>query len=398
MIEERSDLVIVGGGMVGLTLAAALADSGLHVVVIERGAGAVQRSLDLDCRVSAVVCGNVEILRGLGAWPEETSPIARMEVWDDQGGGSIRFAADELGGDAAFLGQMVENSALVSALRHRLLRADAVEICTPEEVAEVVWQRDGVRVTTRSGRCWRTPLVVAADGARSQVRALAGVGVWAHDFQQKAIVATVQPQHHHRQVAYQRFLPTGPLALLPMRDGFCSIVWSADDARAEALMALDTPAFLRELQLAFGPQLGRIDACGTRAVFPLRSQLARHLVRPRLALIGDAAHAIHPLAGLGVNLGIRDAMVLANEILSAHRFDEDYGAMEILAGYRDVRLPDVLVTMGAMEGLHRIFTSRMPLLGALRGWGMRAVDNAGIIKQILMRNSTGLALPVPRRV
>ncbi|RMH51459.1 MAG: FAD-dependent oxidoreductase [Zetaproteobacteria bacterium] len=397
---EQVDLLIVGGGMVGLTLAAALVDRGMRVVVLERSEPAPpRRSLGIDLRVSAIVCGNVAILRGIGGWPDAAEPIRRMEVWDDQGSGAIRFDAAELGAEGSgFLGCMVENSALCDALRDRILRGEGVELVAPDEVAEVRWRRDGVEVLSAAGLCWRTPLLVAADGARSALRARAGIGVWRHDFRQQGIVATIRPEHHHRQVAWQRFLPTGPLALLPMADGLCSIVWSAHQARAEALMALDDAAFLRELQLAFGPQLGRIDQVGARAAFPLCSQLARHMVRPRLALIGDAAHAIHPLAGLGVNLGIRDAMVLADEILTARRFGEDYGAMALLAGWRRRRLPDVLATMAAMEGLHHLFTSRIAPLAALRGAGMRLVDNAGLIKRMLMRHATGLALPVPRRL
>ena len=395
---ERVDLVIVGGGMVGLTLAAALRNQGMRLLVVERAEPSAHCSLGIDCRVSAIVRGNVDVLQAMGVWSHlaRSSPIARMQVWDDQEGGGIRFDALEIGEES--LGQMVENRHLLAALRRVLLRSDGVELCSPATVVGVAWRRDGVRVELADGRALWTPLIVAADGARSWLRQQAGIAVWRHDLRQRAIVATIKPQHHHRQVAYQRFLATGPLALLPMADGLCSIVWSADNARAEQLMAMDEEAFLRELQLAFGPSLGRIEQCGTRAAFPLCSRLAHHLVRPRLALIGDAAHTIHPLAGLGVNLGIRDAMVLAREIADARRFDEDWGAMEVLAEYRNQRLPDVLAVMGAMEGFHHLFTSRLPAIARLRAAGMRLVGNSGPIKSLLMRNSTGLSLPIPREV
>lgn len=215
---------------------------------------------------------------------------------------------------------------------------------------------------------------------------------------QRGIVATVRPQFSHKGVAYQRFLPTGPLAMLPMTDNLCSIVWSADDPEADRLMALDDAAFLNELQLAFGPLLGTLQEVGERAAFPLRSQLAKHMVRPRLALIGDAAHQVHPLAGLGVNLGLRDAMALAQEISDARRFREDHGSMDVLSRMRGNRIPDVLAVMSAMEGFHHLFTSEMPGVPWLRDAGMRAVGNAGTIKQLLMRRATGLSLPLPKQI
>ncbi|MDX8413076.1 MAG: UbiH/UbiF/VisC/COQ6 family ubiquinone biosynthesis hydroxylase [Mariprofundales bacterium] len=398
---EQVDLVIVGGGMVGMTLAAVLAGQTMRTMVIERAESTVRHSLDIDCRVSAIVRGNVAVLQGMGAWAhlQGASPIRQMRIWDDQHAGGIRFDGAELTGDPTeFLGQMVQNSQLLSALRRVVLRSEGVEICCPATVAAVQWRRNDVLLQLADGRKIATPLVVAADGSRSWLRRQAGVGVWSHDLQQRGIVATVRPQRHHQQVAYQRFLPTGPLALLPMADGLCSIVWSAENSRADQLMAMNDGAFLHELNLSFGPQLGSIEACGARAAFPLRTQLAKHIVRPRLALIGDAAHAIHPLAGLGVNLGIRDAMVLAREIVDARRFDEDYGTMEVLAEYRNQRLPDVLSVMGAMEGLHHLFTSQLPGTALLRATGMRLIGNSGPIKQLLMRNSTGLSLPIPREV
>ncbi len=395
---QAVDLVIIGGGMVGMTLAAALRHSGLHIVLIERQAPQVRQSLGIDCRVSAIVRGNVDLLEGIGVWEhlKQTSPIASMRIWDDQHDGGIRFDALEIGRDC--LGMMVENSHLVAALRKVLLRSDGVELCCPAKVVSVEWQRDAACVTLEDGQSLRAPLVVGADGAHSWLRKEAGIAVWSHDFRQQGIVATIRPKRHHQQVAYQRFLPTGPLALLPMADGLCSMVWSAGNDRAQELMALDDDAFLQQLNLAFGPQLGQLQACGSRAAFPLKTRLAKHLVRPRLALIGDAAHTIHPLAGLGVNLGLRDAMVLAREISDAHRFDEDYGDMEVLAQYRNQRLPDVLAVMASMEGMHHLFTSTLPGIAALRGLGLRMVGNSGPIKQLLMRNSSGLTLPVPRTV
>ena len=211
-------------------------------------------------------------------------------------------------------------------------------------------------------------------------------------------MATVRPERSHGGMAYQRFLPAGPLAMLPMTDNLCSIVWSAGNEEAARLMAMNDEAFLKALNLTFGPVLGRIVACGERAAFPLTGRLTKHCVRPRLALVGDAAHCIHPLAGLGVNLGLRDAMVLAQEIVDARYYDEDWGDMSVLNRYMKQRWPDVLGIMASMEGLHRIFTGDFPGLEALRGLGMRAMSNGGTIKTLLMRNAAGLTLPVPKQI
>lgn len=397
--HDRMDVIVVGGGMVGLGFACALGSSGMKVALIERGEAPVRKSLGRDCRVSAIVRGNVEILKGLGVWEHLqgfASPMRAMRIWDDQHAGGIRFDAGEIGVEA--LGYLVENSRLTHAMHQVLTEAEGFEYLAPAEIDGVQWLDEEVRVSLKDGRRLAAPLIVGADGGRSWLRQQAGIDCYERDYRQQGIVATIRPQRAHGNIAFQRFLPTGPLAVLPMTENLCSIVWSAENAEAERLMGMDDAAFLQALNRSFGPVLGRIEAAGERAAYPLKAQLARHLVRPRLALIGDAAHTIHPLAGLGVNLGLRDAMVLAQEIVDARRFDEDWGDMSVLRRYMKQRLPDVLAVMGAMEGFHRLFTSRLPGLAWLRGSGMRLFGNAGAIKQLLMRNSTGLSLPVPRQI
>ncbi len=397
--SDYADVIIVGGGMVGLALACALRNTGLQIVVIERGEPQVRRSLGRDCRVSAIVRGNVKILEGLGVWKylkDDASPMRAMRVWDNQEAGGIRFDCNEIEADA--LGYLIENSCTQRAMHKAMLESDTVEFCCPAEIADLEWQADQVIVRLADGRVLRTPLIVGADGGRSWVRGQAGIGVWQRDYKQKGIVATVRPENPHRGNAFQRFLPTGPLAMLPMTDNLCSIVWSAENSEADRLMGMDDAAFLDALNLTFGPMLGRISEAGARAAFPLKGQLAKHFVRQRVALVGDAAHCIHPLAGLGVNLGIRDAMVLAQEIADAKRFDEDWGELSVLDRYMKQRMPDVLSIMGSMEGFHQVFTGTIPGLKELRGLGMRLMGNSGAIKQLLMRNSTGLSLPVPKQI
>ena len=396
---EYVDLVIVGGGMVGLMLAAALRGSGLHIVVIERAAYQPVLSMDLDCRVSAIVQGNVNILKSVGVWQylqDKVGVMASMRIWDGQEQGGIRFDAEEIGQDK--LGVLLENQHLIDALQHTIDESHDVEMLCPESVASVVWKRQGVQVSLESGRVLNTPLIVGADGARSWLREQADIDVFSRDYGQKGIVATVKPRFSHQNTACQRFLDTGPLALLPMKDDVCSIVWSASNDRADELLALSEEDFLDELNLEVGGVFGGIVEVGKRAGFPLKAQLARHIVRPRLALIGDAAHSIHPLAGLGVNLGLRDAMVLAQEIVDARKFEEDWGDMDVLSRYMKQRMPDVLATMASMEALHRTFQVQLPAWIKLRGFGMKAFGNAGIVKQLLMKNSTGINLPVPHTI
>jgi len=394
---EQVDVLVVGAGMVGLAFASALKDSGLRVTIIERGKPQVFESLGMDCRVSAIVLGNQQILEGLGAWKYLHGEAMRsMRIWDDQHPGGIRFDGDEIESDA--LGYLVQNSHLQAALKKTLLPHDNIEILCPATITKVEWLSGHVQIELEDGHKLTAPLIVGADGGRSWLREQADIGIYSRDYKQSGIVANVRPMIPHHGTAFQRFTSSGPLAMLPMKDGLCSIVWSQFNDDVERLMALDDIGFLEELNLTFGPMLGRIEEVGKRAAFPLKGQLAMHLVRPRLALIGDAAHTIHPLAGLGVNLGLRDAMVLAQEIVDAKKYGEDWGDMSVLNRYMKLRMPDILSVMGSMEGLHRIFTSQFPGLPILRGLGMKAMGNAGMIKSLLMKNSTGLTLPVPKQV
>jgi len=396
---EQVDLIIVGGGMVGLMLASALRHTGLHIVVIERAETQVRLSLGRDCRVSAIVQGNVKILQSLGVWQHlqaKAGPMALMKIWDNQEQGGVRFDAMEIGEDT--LGYLLENSVLVDALQQTLKESADVELLCPETVVSAQCKRDTVEVELESGRCLQAPLIVGADGGRSWLREKFDIDVFKRDYKQKGIVATVRPRFPHQNTAFQRFLSTGPLALLPMQGDVCSIVWSMETAKADALLSLNDADFRSALDLNLGGLLGGIIEVGERAAFPLQGQLARHIVRPRLALVGDAAHSIHPLAGLGVNLGLRDAMVLAQEIVDARKFDEDWGDMDVLNRYVKMRMPDVLMTMASMEALHRTFAVDIPAWIRLRGLGMKLVGNAGVVKRLLMKNSTGLNLPVPHGI
>ncbi|MBF0281093.1 MAG: UbiH/UbiF/VisC/COQ6 family ubiquinone biosynthesis hydroxylase [Zetaproteobacteria bacterium] len=397
--NEQVDLIIVGAGMVGLCLAAALRLQGLKILIVEREESAPFISLGYDCRVSAIVAANIEMFQAIGVWERlqtVASPIHTMRIWDNQHAGGIRFDAEEIKKTA--LGYLIENSKMQEAMKLTLLQDVNIELYYPAVIQS--WQRNNGKLQVRfeDGRVVETPLLVGADGANSWVRSNAEIHLYEHDMHQKGIVANIRTQLPHQNSAYQRFLPTGPLAFLPMINGMISIVWSAQTEEADRLMQLDDIGFIESLNLAMGPVLGRVTEVGQRAAFPLKTRLAAHMIRPNIALIGDAAHTIHPLAGLGVNLGLRDAMILGREILDAIRFKEDYGSSEILSRLIAQRVPDILTVMASMEGLNHIYTSQLPGMPLLRGLGMRMVGNSGIIKQMLMQHSTGLSLPVPKQL
>jgi 2-octaprenylphenol hydroxylase len=238
-------------------------------------------------------------------------------------------------------------------------------------------------------------LVVGADGRDSLVRTVLGIATGGWGYDQRAIVCNVEPAHWHRETAWQRFLPTGPLAFLPLADGRCSIVWSADDARAEALLALDEPSFIDALEDAFQERLGPILSIGPRAAFPLRLQYAKSYVRPRAALVGDAAHAIHPLAGQGVNLGFLDVAALGDALEHAREHGRDIGGLATLRRYERARRGDNLLMLAAMDAFKRAFGNRVPPLVVARNLGLYAADHIGPLKRAFMREALGLGDAVP---
>jgi len=396
---RQSDVLILGGGLVGLTLACALKNTSIQVEVFEKMELEPHLSLNRDCRVIAVVAGTVRIMQGIGVWEGVTGqagPIQAMRIWDDQNVGGIRFEAGEVGLDA--LGYIVENSVLRDAMLEALADANNVTIHCPVEAISCTWKQGSVQLKLSNGGVYQAALAVAADGGNSWLRGQAGISVRSRDFRQRGIVTTVRPQLPHHGTAFQRFQPSGPLAMLPLSGGLCSLVWSVNNGKANRLMKMNDEAFLGTLNLAFGPVLGRLLEAGERAAFPLRTQLAWHQVDSRLAMIGDAAHTIHPLAGLGANLGFRDAMVLAQEIIDARRFEEDIGSTSVLNRYAKARLPDTLSVMAAMEGFHQLFTRDWKPLNLLRDAGMLAVGNSGPLKRLLMRTGMGIAQPVPHQI
>ena len=417
---DRFDILIVGGGMVGATLACALHGSGLKIGVIETvvppdvrsgdtpspqpspasgrgGAGKAWIDDAIDLRVSAITRASQQIFTALGAWPGMTarrvSPFREMHVWDAGGDGVIHFDAAELGEDA--LGHIIENRVVQRALWERLAGEGAVDLICPAAVAEL--HRDGavLQVRLSDGRILRARLVVGADGAQSRVRQFAHIQTHGWPYDQQALVATVATEHSHRETAWQRFLPTGPLAFLPLHDGRSSIVWSTAPQQARRLLAEDDAAFCQQLELAFGGALGRITSVGERAVFPLRLQYVDSYVQPGLALIGDAAHTVHPLAGQGVNLGILDAATLAEVLLDAHAHGGNIGSLKVLRRYERWRKGHNLMMMAAMDGFKRLFGSEWEPLCWVRNAGLSLTNALPPVKHLIMSHAMGRTGDLP---
>ncbi len=392
------DVAIVGAGMVGGALGCALAQKGFNVAVVElREPDSNWPQDEVDLRVSALTRASQYILENLGVWNRMSemriSPYRGMSVWDATGNGSISFDAAEIG--EPDLGHIVENRVTQLALWESMGEMDNIHRLCPDSVRRLELGSEQPWLELSSGQRICADLVVAAEGANSPVREMAGIvsGGWAYN--QNAIVATILPQQHHGEIARQRFMPNGPLAFLPISDGRCSIVWSTLPSHAEFLMGLDEAEFCRELELASQRKLGGISRAGPRGVFPLRLRHAQKYVLEGLALIGDAAHGIHPLAGQGVNLGLLDAVFLVDVLLQAREFGRPLGGRATLRRYERGRKGDNLEMLAAMDIFKRVFSNSNQPLALLRNLGLNLADASGPLKQILIRRAMGLTGGLP---
>jgi len=398
------DVAIVGAGIAGSALALALSGHGLSVVVIEaqpldpEPLPAGLELEDFDPRVVALNPRSQALLEQWGAWrgvaDYRSCAYRHMTVWDADGTGAIDFDCRDVG--AASLGHIVENRALLRSLLARLKTCADVRLRAPERLSSCSRDAAGAMLLElESGSQLRAGLVVAADGALSRVRELLDFRTREWDYGHHAIVATVQVERAHQATAWQRFLPTGPLAFLPLpgtaEAHFCSLVWSIDSARVGELMDMCEPEFCLALGRAFEQRLGGVLACSRRYAFPLRQRHAIDYVQPGVALVADAAHTIHPLAGQGINLGLQDVAVLSEELLRARQQGEAPGNLAVLKRYQRRRKGENLAMMVAMDGFKRLFEQPALPLRWLRNAGMRGVDGARPLKRRLMREAMGVA-------
>ena len=405
-LRHTTDVVIVGGGIAGLALAATLDGSGLRVVLVEgrefpeaSPAGRGDPADDVgvfDPRVSALTPRSIAFLASLGAWADiealRQQPYTHMTVWDAEGTGSIEFDADEVGTPS--LGSIVENRLVVAALAARVRALGSVSLRNGVRLRDLERAAGGFRVHLDDDSVLDAVLVVAADGALSPTRELLHLPTREWDYGHRAIVTTVKFSDSHRFTAWQRFLPTGPLALLPLAgrdERYCSIVWSIDEDRADALLQLDDEGFGEALTRASEGILGAVVQSAPRHAFPLRQRHAIDYVLPGAALVGDAAHTIHPLAGQGINLGLADVAVLAEELGRAARLGLAPGRIEVLRRYQRRRKGDNLRMMAAMDGFKRLFAADALPLRWLRNTGMRGLAAMPAARRRIIREAMGVA-------
>jgi 2-octaprenyl-6-methoxyphenol hydroxylase len=392
---KHYDVIIVGGGMVGTCLVRALSGQGLRIASVEAVRPERRGESGYDDRAIALAYGTRRILEGLNLWHDleaGATPIHRIHVSDRGHFGAVRMDRAEEGLPA--IGYVVPARVIGQVLTEAVSRLDDVDSYCPASVTATAQAVDCVQAVIEAEEGPITvsaQLVVAADGADSVLRERAGIESLQTDYGQTAIVTNVTPQQPHHNIAYERFTDSGPLAVLPMSDGRCAVVWTVASGQADAVMALDDAAFLAQLQERFGQRMGRLLRVGRRQAWPLRLLSARRSVGQRLALVGNAIHTLHPIAGQGFNLGARDVAVLAEVLVDAVRAGEDPGSAKVLARYAGWRRRDHASVTVFTDGLARLFTLPVPGLGLARSAGMVALDLLPSAKRLLTRLTMGRA-------
>ncbi|MDR3526387.1 MAG: FAD-dependent monooxygenase [Rhizomicrobium sp.] len=389
-----ADVIIGGGGFVGMSLALALARLDLNVIVIDPVAAETALSERFDGRVSALSYASLRMFRGLGVWDGlalHAQPIEQILVTDAKLGRpaspfSIHFDGSEIGGP---LGVIAENRAIRHALYSAVASVAQIRVIAPASVTGLT--ADGAAITVRlsTGEALTARLAVAADGRDSLARDAMGIGIVRWDYPQAGIVATVSHERPHNGTAYEHFLPAGPFAILPLPGNRSSLVWTEKRDVAARMLGLDQASFEAEITKRFGPHLGATRAEGPRWSYPLRFHLAREYVKPRFALAGDAAHGVHPIAGQGLNLGLRDAAALADVVSDAAGLGQDIGALDVLKRYEAWRRFDSLAMALTMDGLNRLFSNDFAPLRLARDIGIGIVDKIGPLRRAFMREAGG---------
>ncbi|GET38671.1 FAD-dependent hydroxylase [Microseira wollei] len=416
------DLAIVGGGIIGLTLACALKDSGLSILLIEAQAESVAVAKGRAYVISLL---SGRIFAGIGVWDEilpQISTFGQISLSDADYDKVVYFEPQELGTNG--LGYAAEHRVLLSALQNQLKNSKNVSFLCPAEVIRAEYQADGVeielQVSRGAGELWssgapdpggnldcdprsqtlpgnaithcriRTRLLVGADGARSRIRQGAGIQTKGWHYWQSCVVATIKPEKSHNNVAYERFWPSGPMGVLPLPGNRCQVVWTAPHGEAKALLELDENQFLQKLAYHTGGLLGKLELIGSRYLFPVQLMQSVRYAQHRLALIGDAAHCCHPVAGQGMNLGIRDAAALAQILTAAHQQGEDIGDIQVLLRYERWRQPENLTILGMTDFLDRMFSNNWLPMVVIRRFGLWILRHIAPVKIYVLQLMTGL--------
>lgn len=394
--KRMADVLIVGGGLVGAALSMALARGGLEVTVIDRIDQRGQLDAGFDGRASAIAQASKRMLDQLGVWPclAELTPILDIRVADGDSRLFLHYDHTDIG-DAP-LGYMVENRHMRAALFESISQMPGVTYLAPVEIAAFERGPEGARLEFKGGGALEAPLVIGADGRKSQIRRQTGIQVARWSYGQTAIVCTIAHERPHNNVAHEHFLPAGPFAILPIPGNRSSIVWTERDAHVPDLMALEETDFLAELGKRFGDFLGALSVAGPRWTYPLVLQSAYKSVDRRLALVGDAAHCIHPIAGQGLNLGLRDVAAIAEVLIEAHRLGLDIGAPYNLSRYDRWRRFDSMLMLSLTDSINRLFSNDIAPLRFARDLGLAAVNRSGPLKRFFMRHAMGEAGRLPK--
>jgi 2-octaprenyl-6-methoxyphenol hydroxylase len=395
------DVLIVGGGLNGPVLALALAQGGLSSIVIDAGSAAAQAAPDFDGRAYALALGSRRMLTALGLWAgvaAEAQAIAEIKISDGRPGEGaaplfLHFHGQEI--HEGPMGHILEDRFLRVALLEAMAAAPLVEHRPSSLVTGQAAGPGRAEVTLADGKVLTGALLVGCDGRQSGVARRAGIRRRGRDYGQSSLVAAVAHERPHRGVAYQAFMPEGPLAILPLPGERSSIVWTESTVRAAAIAALEPAEYLAELRPRFGDFLGEIALAGGRYSYPLGLSLAERTTAARLALVGDAAHGIHPLAGQGLNLGLRDVATLAEVVVAAHRRGQDIGAVDVLLGYERWRRFDVAALAFATDGLNRLFSNDNPVLRVGRVLGLGVVNRLPPLRRALIAEAAGLSGDLP---
>lgn len=404
-----ADVIIAGAGMAGATLALALHQGGLKPLLVDPQPFDAQLAPSFDGRSSAIAYSSFRAWDAMGVGDRLRPDVQRIEqilVTDGRRPGAssdrptpfyLRFDAAELGERAQGepLGYMVENRRTRTGLA-QAVQAAGLTVLAPAQVEGVEAETGGVRVRLADGRVLRAPLVVGAEGRGSVIRKAAGIGVIGWDYRQSGVVATVRMARPHQGVAHEYFLPAGPFAILPLTDNRASLVWTEATASAAALKAARPEVFLSLLRRRFGDFLGEVSLTGPTFVYPLSLQLAERMTAPRVALLGDAAHGVHPIAGQGLNLGLKDAAVLAQVLVDAARLGEDIGAGAVLERYAAWRRFDTATMAAGMDAFVRLFSNDHPAIRLARGLGMAMVNQIAPARRFFMREAGGSVGDLPR--
>ncbi len=391
------DIAIVGGGIVGLTLAVALRSSGLRVAVVEaqtaEGAAARRRAYALSLTSG-------DIFKGLGLWPQIGPHICHFQqvrLSDGNYSQVVKFLPTDLGTEAVYYG--AEHTVLMTALQRAVQEASSIHYFS-EALLEVS-ERNGTSVTgqliTPQGhRRLQAALVVAADGKQSPLRQQANIPAFGWQYWQSCITTLLEPETDHQNIAYERFWPSGPFAILPLPGQRCQIVWTAPHAEAEAILALPDAEFMAELERRFGPQMGRLKRLTPPTLFPVQLMQCDRYIQPRLALVGDAAHSCHPVGGQGLNMGIRDAAALAEVLTAAYQRGEDLGSLAVLRRYERWRRWENWVILSFTDVLTRTFSNQIGPVVVLRRIGLWGLKQVPLLRRLALRLMTGRLGWVPQ--